>query len=303
MFYLGLIVFKLIAFGLSFLPRPLFLALGRGLGNVLAASGFRTEVTTQNFALAYPERADRDAMRADFYRELGITFLEFFRYFYRFQDFLRRNCDYVGEEHLRAALAKGQGVFVMTAHLGNWEVLTASGPQQFGLPVTMVTKRLKPAWLHRALTLNRNLLGVKMAFEPRTLPEIVRALKQKEIVGFVMDQFTGAPVGARVPFFGVPVGSHTALATLALRTGAPVVPAISVRQPSGRYLIRFEPEIPLIEDADHEKAVILNTANYVRHTESWVREFPSQWMWIHRRWKGKLSPLPPGSPGEMMERD
>jgi KDO2-lipid IV(A) lauroyltransferase len=165
----------------------------------------------------------------------------------------------------------------------------------------MVTKRLKPAWMHRVVELNRDLLGIKMALEPRTMSEILRGLKRKEIVGFVMDQFTGAPFGARVPFFGVPVGSQTALATLALRTGAPVVPAIAVRGANGRYRIRFEAPIPIAEDPDYEKSVILTTASYVRHTEAWVREFPSQWLWVHRRWKGKLDPLPAGIPGEMMK--
>lgn len=301
MFYFGLIVLKCIAFFLSLLPRPVFLALGHGLGGFLRRIGFRTEISRANLTRAYPSLPDREDLFRSCYRELGVLFLELFRYFYRFRDFLDRNVDYEGEENLRSAMAEGKGVFVMTAHLGNWEVLTASGPNHFGVPVTMVTKRLKPAWLHRAVELNRSLLGIQMAFEPRTLSEVLRALRKKEIVGFVMDQFTGAPFGARVPFFGIPVGSHTALATLAIRTGAPVVPAVAIRQPNGRYLLRFEPALPTIEDNDYEKSVILNTANYVRHTENWVRENPSQWMWIHRRWKGNLSPLPEGLPGEMMK--
>ncbi|MGZ3713672.1 MAG: lysophospholipid acyltransferase family protein, partial [Bdellovibrionota bacterium] len=96
------------------------------------------------------------------------------------------------------------------------------------------------------------------------------------------------------------VGSHTALATLALRTGAPVVPAIAVRKPDGRYLIRFDPVLPTLTDPDAELAVLLNTAAYVRHTEAWIREFPAQWLWIHKRWKGDLSPLPPGVIGELL---
>ena len=303
MFYLGLILFKLLAYALSFLPRSLFLLIGRGLGRLLAALDFRAKVARENIARAFPEWNEerRGAFVKESYGELGILFLEILRSFYRFDRWIERLADVEGREHLEAALAEGKGIFAMTAHIGNWEVLTASGPTLFSTPVTMVTKELKPHWLHRVVSVTRELLGIKMACEPRTMQGILRALKKKEIVGFVMDQYTGAPVGARVPFFGVPVGSHTALATLAIRTGAPVVPAIAVRKPDGRYLIRFEPALATIDAGDQESSVLANTAAYVAITEKWVREFPSQWLWIHRRWKGDLSPLPPGTVGEMLK--
>lgn len=302
MFYLAFFLLKLLAWLLSLPPRRLFLLLGAGLGSLLGSLGFRRKIAESNIKLAFPELADneRALLLRRFYRHLGALFLEILASFFRFDRFVQRLSDVEGEAHLRAALAEGKGVFVMTAHLGNWEVLTASGPTLFGTGVTMVTKELKPAWLHRAVDVTRALLGVKMACEPKTMQGILRALKKKEIVGFVMDQYAGAPVGARVPFFGVPVGSHTALATLALRTGAPVVPAISYRKPNGRFTIRFDAPLATLEDADQDRAVLLNTANYVKHTEAWVREFPEQWLWIHRRWKGDLSPLAPNSPGEML---
>ncbi|MGZ3693164.1 MAG: lysophospholipid acyltransferase family protein [Bdellovibrionota bacterium] len=302
MFYLGLIFLKLIGFALSFFPRKIFLALGRVLGSVLFFFGFRRKVVTANIELAFPDQDARVslALIREIYRQLGILFLEIFRSFFKFDDLLRRYADFEGEEHLTDALAQGKGVFVMTAHIGNWELLTISGPWRFLTSVTMVTKQLKPQWLHRIVEVTRHLLGVRMALEPKTMHEIIRALRRKEIVGFVMDQYAGAPVGARVPFFGKAVGSHTALATLALRTGAPVVPAIAVRKPDGRYLIRFDPVLPTLTDPDAELAVLLNTAAYVRHTEAWIREFPAQWLWIHKRWKGDLSPLPPGVIGELL---
>ena len=303
MFYLSFVALKLLAYALSAWPRRAFLALGRGLGALLHRAGFRLKVAEENVARAFPELGEEERRRflARGYGALGVLFLEILRSFYRFDRFVERYVDLENAQHLEEALARGKGVFVMTAHLGNWEVLAAAGPTLVQTPVTMVTKRLKPVWLHRAVETTRSLLGVKMAFEPRTMPGILRALRAGEIVGFVMDQYTGAPVGARVPFFGVPVGSHTALATLSLRTEAPVVPAIAVRKPDGRYLLRFEAAMPRLEGATHEETVIANTAAYVAVTERWVREFPEQWMWVHRRWKGDLSPLPGGSVGEMLK--
>lgn len=302
MFYISLILLKLIALPLFLLPRRVFLKLGHATGTLARAAGFRVQISARNIELAYPEKspAERLELLHQSYRELGVLALEIFRLFYRFDRFLENNCDVEGRENLDKARAEGKGVLVVTGHLGNWEVLASSGPQLLQTPVTMVTKRLKPEGLNRAFEIARSLLGVRMAFEPRTMPEILRALKRNEVVGFVIDQFAGAPLGARVPFFGKPVGSHTALAALAIRTGAPVVPAFAVRKPDGRYRICFEPAFRLEEREKLDHTVVANTALFVRHMETWVRLYPAQWLWIHRRWKGDISPLPAGSEGEML---
>jgi KDO2-lipid IV(A) lauroyltransferase len=261
------------------------------------------KIARANIELAYPEweQARRDQLLHDHYLELGVLFLEMLRMFYRFDRFFDRYVDVEGKEHLQAVLDKGKGVFAMTAHIGNWEVLTLCGRHVFGRTAVMVTKELKPRWLHRAVGVTRSLLGVEMANEPRTMQGVLRGLKQNNLVGWVMDQYAGAPVGARVPFFGKPVGSHTALATLALRTKTPVITAYAVRKPDGRYLLKFEAPFELLDRGNAEASVIANTALFVRRTEALVREYPAQWLWIHRRWKGDLSPLPPHSSGEMLK--
>ena len=303
MFYIALVVLKLIALFLSLFPRPVFLAMGRLLGRLLFACGFRVKIARANIELAYPEweSSRREKLLSEHYLELGVLFLEMLRLFYRFDRFFDSYVDVEGKEHMQAVLDKGKGAFAMTAHIGNWEVLTLSGRHVFGRTAVMVTKQLKPMWLHRVVGVTRSLLGVEMANEPRTMQGVLRGLKQNNLVGWVMDQYAGAPVGVRVPFFGKPVGSHTALATLALRTGTPVITAFAVRKPDGRYLLRFEPPFELVDRGEAEANIIANTALFVRRTEALVREFPAQWLWIHRRWKGDLSPLPPQAEGEMLK--
>lgn len=303
MFYLGLILAKTFGLLLSLLPRSLFLRLGKALGWILLRCGFRKEIAEENLRLAFPflDANQRQKFLSENYAEMGILFLELMGSFFGFRRFLENYCDIQNEHYLQEALQGGKGVFVMSAHLGNWEVATGAGAALLGAPVTMVTKELKPRWFHRMVVVTRSLLGVTMASEPKTMAPIMRALKKNQIVGFVMDQYAGAPVGARVPFFGIPVGSHTALAALALRTGVPVLPAIAVRKPDGRYLLRFDPVLETIPHPDPKEAVLLNTAQYVKHTEGWIKEFPLQWMWVHRRWKGDLSPLPPHAVGEMLK--
>lgn len=292
-----------VAFFLAALPPQLFKCSGDLLGKVLYLLGFRLKVVRENLILAYPEmpEAEKINLIKKNYSHYGILFLEFLRYFYRFDRFLENRCTVEGEENLRNALAKGRGVFVLTSHVGNWEYFAAFGAHVLQVPVTIVTKQIKPKWLQDFSERTRAALKVKMAFEPKTLKEVLKALRNQEIVGFVMDQYTGAPVGARVPFFGIPVGSHTALATLALRYKAPVVPGFSHRKSDGSYVIRFEPEIPLQDHEDFETALLLNTAEFVKKTEVWVREFPEQWLWIHKRWKGDLSPLKSNTIGELLK--
>lgn len=282
------------------------------LAKLMLRLGFRQQVVLENLNRAFPEltESERRPLILGQYQNFALLLLEFLRSFYRFGDFLKHNCECEGEENLRTALAKGRGCLVMTAHMGNWEVLPSHGSHVLGYPVTMVTKEIRPRWLQLLVEKTRRRLGVGMAFEPRTMAIVMRALRQNQIVGFAIDQFAGAPVGARVPFFGVPVGTHTALAVLALRTGAPVVPGIVIRRPQGGFLVRFEAPIelpsesdPLTDKSSAEKEVIELTARFNRHVEQWIRAFPTQWLWIHRRWKGDLSPLPVGSVGEMMRPD
>ena len=303
MHYPIIIILKILAIFLWLLPRSPFLFLGRVTGFFLFLIGFRTKIARENLERAFPEKTKEEKqgiLRAN-YLHYGIVLLEFIRSFWRYGDFVKEQCVVEGESNLRAALEKGKGVLVFTAHIGNWELLPAAGASLLHVPSTMVTKHLKPEWLHDFIVSERESVGVKMAFEPRTMQTVLRALGKKEIVGFVMDQYMGAPFAARVPFFGIPVGSQIALATIAGRMEAPVVPASVYRRADGRYVVSFEAEMPLSKSSDREQAVLENTANYVKKTEEWVRERPEQWLWIHRRWKGNLSPLAPNSVGEFVK--
>ncbi|MCO5141760.1 MAG: lysophospholipid acyltransferase family protein [Oligoflexia bacterium] len=301
MYYIGIIVLKLISLFLQLLPRFIFLKIGAFLGRSLLYFGFRRDVVENNFKIVSESKEPiNDINIQAFYEQFGILLIEFLSSFYKYERIIRKIVTIENVEYLNKAQAKGLGVLVMTSHMANWEILPMTGVEVLHKKVTMVTKRLKPDWFHRIVFVTRELMGIKMALEPRTMKDVLKALKNKEIVGFVMDQYAGAPVGARVHFFDKPTGSHTALANIALRTEAPVVPATVIRQKNGKFIVRFEPEIEIRNTGELENDVIYNTAQFVSHTERWVRENPNQWLWMHRRWKGDLSPLSPNSYGEML---
>ena len=233
---------KTLAFLLDLLPRILFLGAGIFLGRLIHFLGFRSKIAKGNLLRVFPEKmeAEREAIRKKNYEHFGLLLLEFIRSFYGYKKFLETSCTVEGGEHLKNAHAAGRGVLVITSHQGNWEILTAAGAHLLKLPCNIVTKRLKPDWFHKLAEAERASLGVKMAFEPRTMNIVMRALRAKELVGFVMDQYVGAPLGARLPFFNIPVGTSIAPALLAVRTGAVIVPGYTIRNADGTFRARFE---------------------------------------------------------------
>jgi KDO2-lipid IV(A) lauroyltransferase len=186
----------------------------------------------------------------------------------------------------------------LASHVGNWELMAATGTLIGGVDVMLVTKHLKPEWLHVAIESGRRSCGVDATYEPRTMRDILARLKAGLTVGFVLDQYTGPPVGARVPVFGQPVGTSMALATFVKRSGAAVLPVVNYRVfERGRIHWRVEIRAPLEWEASPdgpEADLAHNTARYAAQVERDILAHPEQWLWIHRRFKGDLAPLRPG---------
>jgi len=225
------------------------------------------------------------------YEQLGNLFLEVILLFGPMKKFIQKQVDFLGYENWVSAKNLGHGVIVLSSHLGNWEVMAAAGGVLHQIDAMIVTKILKPSWFHRLVENGRKNCGISGTYEPRTLKDVLKQLSRGETVGFVLDQYAGAPIGVRVPFFGVPVGTANVVAAIAKRTGAPVLPVINYRKPDGRFHVEIQSPLQWIEDPSPHKELALNTAHYVRVLEGHIRQRPAQWLWIHRRFKGDLSPL------------
>ena len=158
----------------------------------------------------------------------------------------------------------------------------------------MVTKHLKPEWLHLAVEKQRNQHAVFATFEPKTLRDLKEQLKKKEVIGFALDQYAGPPVSVRVPFLGRPVGTSTAAATIAKRFGATILPVFQYREGRGKMVIEYLPPFEWVKDENSRIEIAKNTALLTEIIEDKVREFPDHWLWTHRRFKGDLSPLRDG---------
>lgn len=191
-----------------------------------------------------------------------------------------------GWHRFEEAYARGRGVLAVTAHLGNWELLAAYFASR--VPTAVVAKRTYDPRLDRLLTAFRESYGVKVIHRGN-VRGLLRALKERRLIGFLIDQDTGSN-GVFVPFFDREAWTQAGPAMLARRTEAPLLPIFIARGKDGRFTVRVEPEIPVARTADPGKDVREAVWRYTRAVEGAVRAHPDQWVWMHERWKTR----PPG---------
>jgi Kdo2-lipid IVA lauroyltransferase/acyltransferase len=279
--------------------QPVFLRQfwGETLGVILRRARLRAKVVEQNIAIAFPDSGSEHRRARVFraaYSHLGHLSLEILMLFGPMRRYVRRYGEIRGVEHWLEAKKQGKGVILLSSHVGNWEIMSAVGVIHGGMDLMLVTKRLKPGWLHAAIESGRTRCGVAATYEPRTLKDVLVQLKKNGTVGFVLDQYAGPPVGVRVPVFGVPVGTTTAVATIAKRTGAVVLPVVNYRVPGGKLVVEVRKPIGWEASLDSTYELAENTAHYASMVERDILLHPEQWLWIHRRFKGDLTPLREG---------
>lgn len=198
--------------------------------------------------------------------------------------------------YLEDALSQGKGALWLCCHLGNWEVglvdMMEHLPHLKG-KVSLIRKPLNPSILNSFIINRFESAGIGvMPPEPSSLKKILQRLRRNESVMFVHDQHTSIESATRVEFLGYTVQSAKSLAKIALKTGAPVIPAVTWRNPDGRHVCHFGPPIPAVTHADTNEAVRLTTRAYNKALEGYILHFPEQWFgWAHRLWKAADGPM------------
>jgi KDO2-lipid IV(A) lauroyltransferase len=190
-----------------------------------------------------------------------------------------------GYHHIKKAYEKGKGVLVLTAHFGNWELLSVIGGM-IKFPQSVVVRPLDFKPLDHFVFKLRTRFGGKIMPKQRSFRKIIRRLHRGEMVYLLMDQNVDWYEGVFVDFMGHRACTNKGLALLALNTGAPVVPVFMVREKSG-FRAEFGPEIITVQTGDRQKDIEINTQEYNRVIENVVRRYPDQWFWVHQRWKTK----------------
>ena len=208
--------------------------------------------------------------------------------FSRFPKLKRSNIDqyirYEGFEHFDRALAKGKGVLFATAHLGNWE-LSAFAHALLAKPMHVVVRPLDNPLIDAFVERRRSLSGNTILGKRDFLRDIFRALQHNQAVGILVDQNVSASEGVFVDFFGKKACVSPAFAKLAARTEAAVIPGFAVwNDAEQKYVLRFYPPVVLCGET------VEDTQRIQSAVEAAIREYPGQWLWMHRRWKTR----PPG---------
>ena len=272
------------------LPEVWVSPLGRWLG-WLAFSVLRVRrgVTLENLRRASLDlsAARRLELARRIYDHLCAGALEFLRLKRLTPD---RAKEIIGPDALARldGLRQGRGALVLTAHLGHWDMLACCAALS-GLPLTVVTRQIKSSWLNRHWMSQREACGVRLLAEG-SAASVLRALRNGELVALVLDQHQ--PGGLELPFLGRPAATNAALARLALRTGAPVVPAFLIRSDDG-YRLELGEALSLQQTGDEEADVLENTKRFLQVLQHQVLDHPEQWLWLHRRWK-----VPPKKNGD-----
>ena len=198
-------------------------------------------------------------------------------------------------EPVAEAQRAGQGIIFVTGHLGNWELGGAYLAAR-GLQFEAIARRMKNPLFDRYLTSTRSRIGMRVIYDADAVRRTPRALREGAAVAFVADQGVLGLASTFVPFFGRPAKTPRGPAVFALRFSVPMFFASAVRQPGGRYRMIIDP-IPVDRTGDRERDVDATVARYTRVLEGWVRRYPEQYLWHHRRWRRQ----PPDTPPELGE--
>jgi KDO2-lipid IV(A) lauroyltransferase len=249
----------------------------------------RRRISLRNLQLAFPDlsalQANRLARRAS--QNAAMTFCEFLHLRAASEAELREYSWIEGREHIEAGLARGRGVILLTGHLGNWEVMGARAALE--MPLTVIARPRSNRAIHQHIESIRARSGVRVISRFDTGRAPLRVLRANETLGILPDQYEKE--GPLLPFFGHPTRVVTALARLAMLSGATVAPAFGIRREpwlsDGRIVSTVFPPFLLEKGEERERAIECGTRRVLNELEKVIAAHPGQWLWMHRRWRAE----------------
>lgn len=275
------------------MPRAFSLAFARGLG--IAAFylvGRQKKKVLKHLRTAWKDEKSEAELRAigrKVFENLALTAVDTIRFPSLNKNNLREWVTYEDEfMRINRILDEGKGVLVLGSHIGNWELLAAA----FGLMGYMergavVGRRIYYEKYNQIITGLRESVGIHTIYRDESPKEMLRILKNNQILGMLADQNVDSVEGLFVPFFGQPAYTPTAPVKLAMAAETVIVPGFMIREGSRYRLILEEPIAPKAAGGSREKAVREFTERWSAVVEKYIRRYPEQWVWMHDRWKTK----------------
>ena len=261
-----------------------------GIGTVLGRAFYRFDAPHRRLALsnlraAFPVRTEAEcrAIARDMFSHFGRLLTVLLKFSTMTREQMMARVDFEGDEHVRAAHAHGRGVLLFTGHFGFWEINALVHAVALA-PISVLARPLDNPLLHDLLESVRRSTGNSVIYRRGAVRRVLRALGENQAVAILIDQHIQQTDAVYVDFFDRPAATTSALAALAFRTGAPVVPVFALPQPGGRFRMVYEHPVnpPNPEDPD---AVRQFTQRCTDVLEMYVRRYPGLWLWMHRRWR------------------
>ncbi len=277
------------------LPLRLALFLSAKLGRAAYYfSGRLRRTGLRNLELAFPEldQSRRRLLLHGCFESLGRLLGVFSHFAASDPSSLQNVVECEGLEHIDAARESGRGVILFTGHVGAWE-LSSFALSLFGYPLSFLVRRIDNPKIEALIDRGRTRLGNRTIGKRSAAREMLQILQAGGTLGILVDLNTLDREGTFVDFFGVPASTTFLLAKLALRTDSAVLPVFAPwDQERQRFLLKIDEPLRFERSGDDEEDVRRLTQLFTSVVEKYVRRYPDQWLWIHRRWKTR----PPGAP-------
>ena len=203
---------------------------------------------------------------------------------------IKRRVEIIGKENLDTALSKGRGAILVSAHFGNFPLML-SRIRLEGYETSGIMRPMRDSRAEKLFLAKRTKFGIKTIYnQPRRacVETTLKTLRNNELVFIPIDQNFGTG-GVFVDFFGKKAATATGPVVLALRTKATIIPSFIVRQKDDTHKIIFEEPLNLEEGKTYQETVAINIQRLTNIIESYIRKYPAEWGWIHRRWKSRPS--------------
>jgi len=275
--------FSLIA---RWLPYSALSRFGGMMGVLVFRLGVRRNLTISNLRHAFPEKDEPEIKRIarGAFRNVGIATMQLLWTRFADDDALESVVRIRDRTVLDHCLAAGQGVVLLSGHYGSWEFVAHGLRLRVGQPVHCVVQRQRNPYVNRAVDAARCRHGnttIEMGTRSRGA---IAVLRSGGILALLGDQ-SGPRESVFVDFFGRPAATHRGPAAFSLKTGAPLLFSVLIRQSDGSYLAPVD-QVPTDDLKEYsEESVLELTRRHVKLLEDYVRAYPDQWLWMHKRWK------------------
>jgi len=252
--------------------------------------GRHRRIAMNNVAAAFPRQTvvERRRLVRRVFGHFGRLLFEMLKFSGLSREQMMRRVEFEGDDRVRAAHALGKGALLFTGHFGCWEInAMAHGAALW--PMGVLARPLDNIRLHRLLERIRGCTGNYVIYRRGALRRVLKALASNDAVAILIDQHIQAPDAVTVSFFDRPAATTLALAVLAQRTGAPVIPVFATPLPGGRFKLIYEHPVDPPRD-DSPEAIRDFTQRCTDVLEMYVRRQPDLWLWMHRRWRDEAMP-------------